>query len=71
VFTEVIHLYLARDLAPRELAHEDHEVIEVHWIPLAEAWQRAVAGEFRDAKTAIGLLRAQALLQNNQLPPPL
>jgi len=71
VFTEVIHLFLARDLAPREHAHEDHEVIEVHWIPLAEAWQRAVTGEFRDAKTAMGLLRVQALLQENLLPPPL
>jgi len=71
VFTEVIHLFLARDLAPREQAHEEHEVIEVHWIPLAEAWQRAVSGEFRDAKTAMGLLRVQALLQDNQLPAPL
>jgi 8-oxo-dGTP pyrophosphatase MutT (NUDIX family) len=71
VFTEVIHLYLARDLAPRELAHEEHEVIEVHWIPLTEAWQRAVTGEFRDAKTAIGLLRARALLEGDLLPPPL
>ena len=71
VFTEVIHLFLARDLVPRERAHEEHEVIEVHWIPLLEAWQRAVSGEFRDAKTAMGLLRVQALLQDNLLPAPL
>jgi ADP-ribose pyrophosphatase len=62
VFTEVIHLFLAQHLAPCPQAHEDHEVIEVHWIPLAEAWQRAVGGEFNDAKTVIGIVRAQALL---------
>ena len=71
VFTEVIHLYLARELTPRVTAHEDHEVIEVHWIPLAEAWHRAVIGEIRDAKTAMGLLRAQALLAGKLLPPAL
>jgi ADP-ribose pyrophosphatase len=62
VFTEVIHLFLAQGLEPRVQAHEDHEVIEVHWLPLAEAWQRAVGGEFNDAKTVIGILRAEALL---------
>ena len=71
VFTEVIHLFLARDLTARVTAHEEHEVIEVHWIPLAEAWHRAVIGEFRDAKTAMGLLRAQALLAGKLLPPAL
>ena len=43
VFTEVIHLFLAQDLVPCEIAHEEHEVIEVHWVPLTEAWDRAVA----------------------------
>ena len=71
VFKEIIHLYLARDLTPRITAHEEHEVIEVHWIPLAEAWHRAAIGELRDAKTALGILRAQALLQGGKLPPPL
>lgn len=69
VFTEVIHLYLAMALEPRQIAHEEHEVIEVHWVALQEAWQRAVRGEIRDGKTVIGLLRAHALLQQGQLPP--
>lgn len=58
VFTEIIHLFLARDLSPVPQAHELHEIIEVHWLPLSEAWQRAVDGTFTDAKTLIGLLRA-------------
>ena len=69
VFTEVIHLFLARDLVPAAQAHEEHEVIEVHWIPLAEAWDRAITGNIPDAKTALGILRARALLEAGLLPP--
>lgn len=63
VFTEVIHLYLARDLAPAAQAHEPHEVIEVHWIPFETAWGKAVDGEYTDGKTLIGLMRAHARLR--------
>lgn len=58
VFREVVHLYLARDLSPVALAHEQAEVIEVTWVPLAEAVRRALDGEIRDAKTIVALLRA-------------
>jgi 8-oxo-dGTP pyrophosphatase MutT (NUDIX family) len=58
VFSEVLHLYLARDLAPAAAAPEPHEVLEVHWVPLAEACERALDGDIRDGKTALGLLRA-------------
>jgi ADP-ribose pyrophosphatase len=68
VFTEVIHLYLARDLVPCSAAHEEHEVIEVHWVPLPEAWDRAVAGSIPDAKTAMGILRARAMIEGRLLP---
>jgi ADP-ribose pyrophosphatase len=60
VFAETIHLYLARELKSVPSSHERHEVIEVHWIPLDEAVQHALSGEFRDGKTIVGLLRAQA-----------
>jgi 8-oxo-dGTP pyrophosphatase MutT (NUDIX family) len=59
VFTEVIHLYLARALTAVPLRPEEHEVIEVHWLPWAEALRMAQAGEIEDAKTLAGLLRAQ------------
>ncbi len=55
---EVIHLYLARELDPVPTQHEVHEVIEVHWVPWADALARARSGELRDAKTVIGLYRA-------------
>lgn len=59
VFSEVLHLYLATGLAPAAAAHEQAEVIEVHWVPFAEACQWAEGGEIRDGKTALGLLRAR------------
>ena len=59
VFTEWIYLYLATGLEPVDLSPEDGEVFEVHWIPLEEAVARVHSGEFTDAKTCIGLLKAQ------------
>ena len=64
IFDEVIHLYLARDLAPARQATEPHEVLEVHWIPLQEAIEMAHNGTIQDAKTLTGIFRAAALLRN-------
>lgn len=58
VFTEVVHLYLARGLAPAVAGREHGELFEVAWTPLPEARRRALAGDIVDAKTVIGLLRA-------------
>ncbi len=62
VFAETIHLFLARELTEVPLEHEDHEVIEVHWVELSEAVRQALNGELRDAKSIIGILRAAARL---------
>ena len=62
VFAETIHLFLARDLTEVPLAHERHEVIEIHWMKLSEAVRLALNGELRDAKSIIGLLRTAARL---------
>jgi len=58
VFSEVLHLFLARELTAARAAPEANEVLEVHWVPLQEACARALDGDIRDAKTVIGLLRA-------------
>lgn len=58
VFTEVVHLYLARGLAPAAATREHGEVFETHWVPLGEAVARALSGDIVDGKTVIGLLRA-------------
>lgn len=63
VFTEVIHLFLARQLTPAPHELEEHEVIEVHWVPLAQALAWACSGEIVDAKTLVGLFRAYEFLE--------
>jgi 8-oxo-dGTP pyrophosphatase MutT (NUDIX family) len=60
VFTEVIHLFLATEVQPDATAHECAEVIEVHWMELAQAQHWALDGTIRDGKTAVGILRAAA-----------
>jgi ADP-ribose pyrophosphatase len=59
VFTEVIHLFLARELTAAEARPEEHEVFEASWVPLDEAAARAAGGQLQDAKTLIGLLWAR------------
>ena len=63
VLTEVIHIFLARDLAPVDSSPEEHEVFQVTWVPLRIATARATAGELRDGKSIVGLCWAQAALQ--------
>ena len=63
VFTETVHLFLARELSAMPTAHEPSELIEVHWVDLEAACRDALEGRIGDAKTVIGLLRAQARLR--------
>jgi ADP-ribose diphosphatase len=62
VFTETVKLFMVQGLAPSRMQHEAAELIEVHWVPIADACRRALSGELNDGKTALGLLRAQARL---------
>lgn len=63
VFSEVLHLYLAFGIEPARAALESAEVIEVHWMPFAEALEWAMNGTIRDGKTALGLTRAQHFIK--------
>jgi ADP-ribose pyrophosphatase len=62
VFREVVHLYLARELAAVPAAPEREEVFEVSWVPLAAAVERALGGDIVDAKSVVALVRAAARL---------
>ena len=55
---EVIHLFLATELVATQARPEAHELIEVHWLPLATALEQVHDGTIRDAKTMLGLLLA-------------
>ncbi|HSW32493.1 MAG TPA: NUDIX hydrolase, partial [Steroidobacteraceae bacterium] len=59
VLTEVIHVFLARDLEPADASPEDHEVLEATWVPLRDAVDLAASGQLQDAKSLIGLLWAR------------
>lgn len=60
--TEVIHLFLATDLWPREGELDPDEVLTVHPMPVSRAYEMAFSGEISDAKTLAGLLLARRLL---------
>jgi ADP-ribose pyrophosphatase len=66
VFTEIIYLYLGRDLQPAALDHGHEEIIEVHWLPFAEAVQWARDGTITDGKTLVGLFRTAALVAGSR-----
>ena len=57
---EVIHFFLGRDLVAGDAAPDADEFLEIVHMPFAEAVRRARLGEFRDMKTAVGLLMAEA-----------
>ena len=63
VFAEVVHLYLAQGLSNMTSTHEPEEVIRIHWLPLQEVCEWALNGKLTDAKTVIGLLRAQQYIR--------
>ena len=59
IFTEVIHMYLARELEVGTPTPDVDEELELKWMPLGEAIARVLRGEWNDGKTALALLRAQ------------
>lgn len=65
VFSEVVHCYLATGLTDCETRHESEEVIEINWLPFSEAIAMAIQGDIVDAKTVIGLFRAEHLLRDD------
>jgi ADP-ribose pyrophosphatase len=62
VFTETVHLFLARELSAVPVERESGEVIEVHWLDFKDACHKAESGELNDGKTALALLRARSSL---------
>ncbi len=63
LFTEVIHLYLARELVVGDSSPDADEELEMQWLPFAEALHKVQCGEWNDGKTAMALMRAQYHLQ--------
>ncbi len=65
---EYLHLFLATELRPSRLDHDDDEHIEVEAVPLAGALAMIESGAIRDAKSVAGLLRVWRHLSRVELP---
>ncbi len=64
IFTEVIHLFLARDLLIGPPKPDADEELELRWLPMADAIEMVLRGECDDGKTALALWRAQYQLKS-------
>lgn len=61
--SEMLHTFLAESLAKAPTSNPDaDEFIEVVEVPLAEAVEKIVTGEIKDAKSICGILMAQRFL---------
>lgn len=60
---EIIHIFLAKNLSAKYSEPDDDEFIEVVKLGFEDAVGRALAGEFKDAKTLTGLLTAYHYLK--------
>lgn len=58
IFTEVIHMYMAKGLTFGETHPDDDEFLEVERIPLEELKDMVIRGEIYDSKTQACVLRA-------------
>jgi len=64
--TELMHLYLARDLVPADgarLGPDDDERLELEHVPWREAVAAAEQGGIADAKTLVGVLWLARILE--------
>lgn len=61
-FTEVLHLFLAKDLDIGESSPDEDEFLELVRMPFSQAVQMAMDGEIEDAKSVIAILKAARLL---------
>lgn len=59
---EVIHIFLARDLAKTEMNTETDEFVEPVQLPFEEVVRRARAGEIEDAKSVVSIMMAASFL---------
>jgi ADP-ribose pyrophosphatase len=61
VYSEKIYLYYATVLQEVDNAVEEHEIFEVHWLPLDTALRMIDDNQITDAKSVIALLKVARL----------
>ena len=64
---EIIRIYYATGLEFGEQHLDEDERLDVYKVPLGEAFDRCINGEFKDAKTQIGIMKVREMLNNGSL----
>ena len=64
---EIIRLYFATGLTFGEQKLDEDEFLDVYRVPLEEAFRRVMNGEFKDAKTQIGIMKIREMIKNGSL----
>ena len=62
IMSEIIHIYLAKNLVPGSRHLDADEFLEIEKVPFEKAYQMVMDGEITDAKTQIAILKAKHLL---------
>ncbi len=65
--TEILYLFLAKDLQPSQQRLDPDEFLTVEKIPLDKAVELCLCGEIKDAKTLIAILKYAVLKNNGEL----
>ena len=66
ISTELLHMYLARDLRPGTLHPDEDEFLERSRVPFSELYESVLRGENEDAKTVALVLRVRAWLDEQR-----
>lgn len=64
---ETIHIYGATGLSYGEQNLDEDEFLDVKKVPLEEAVKRCMSGEFKDAKTIVGIMKIREMKLNDSL----
>ena len=65
--SEIIHIYGATNLKESKQMLDECEFLDVYRIPLEKAFEKCMNGEFKDAKTIIGIMKIREMKQNGSL----
>jgi ADP-ribose pyrophosphatase len=63
---EILYIYLATRLTRGEAHPDENEFLDVEAVPLSALVGMIMSGDVRDAKTIVGILKAQKYLEQNK-----
>ncbi len=63
---ELIHIYLARNLSGGDMNLDPDEFLQVEKIPLSELMDMIMNNQIEDAKTVIGILKANEIIRSEK-----